>query len=204
MSTDNQDPKATDAPALSDVDLGALGAAWRSQTPDVKVDFSAARRQQQRRRLWFALDIGQALLLLVSSIGFLLFLPTTLITLIASPVLFLSALLVGYHAFSIHRQVLDYTDWTTSGLLTFRCMNHRASIKHLRINQLGCLITLGFTLALILLDQFRLAPIPDLLLTVFVYLALPVLLLLGYFQRRLRHCQRLLAQAEKLKAEFDL
>lgn len=205
MTVDNQNPNsATEStPPEADLDLGSLGAAWRSQVPEVRVDFSAARQLQQRRHLWFVLDIVQALVLLVASLVFLLLLPDSLVVLIASPVLFLSALLVAYQAFSIHRQVLDYTDWTASGLLTFRCMNHRASIRHLRINQLGCLISLGFTLVLFLLDGLNIATVPPALLTTFAWLVLPILLLLGYVERRVKRTQRLLAQAENLRAEFE-
>lgn len=187
-----------------DLDLAALGAAWRSQTPKVAVDLTAAYRQQKKRRFWFAVDLVQALALLVAGVGFPLLLPISSITVIASLVLVLSGLLVGQQAFSIHRRVLDYADWTTSGLLTFRCINHRASIQHLRINQLGCVVTLAFTLLMFLLNVFELAEVPVAMLTVFSYLAVPTLILLAYFQVRVKRSQELLAQAEKVKAEFDV
>ncbi|AFU99123.1 hypothetical protein [Simiduia agarivorans] len=203
MADNNQDLNPASGLEDDDLDLGALGAAWRSQTPKVDVDFSAAYRQQKRRRMWFALDLVQALVLLVASVGFLLFLPTSAITVIASVVLFFSGLIVGQQAFSIHRQVLDYADWTAAGLLTFRCMHLRASLRHLRINQLGCVITLAFTLLLYLLNAFRVTEVPETLLAAFGYLVLPTLILLAYFQVRVKRSQVLMAQAEKMKAEFD-
>lgn len=204
MTNDHNDVNTTPDAEGDDLDLGALGAAWRSQTPKVEVDFTAAYRQQRRRRLWFMLDIAQAVVLLVASVVFLVLLPASLITLMASLVLFTSGLLVGQQAFSIHRQVLDYSDWTAGGLLTFRCMNHRASIRHLRINQLGCLITLAFTLMLYLLAAFDLTTVPATLLAVFGYLVVPTLALVFYFQTRVKKKQELLAQAERVRAEFDV
>lgn len=204
MAKDNEDVSAMPETDGDELDLGALGAAWRSQTPKVDVDFTAAYRQQRWRRVWFALDLVQALVLLVAGVGFLLFLPTSAITVLASVVLFFSGLFVGQQAFSIHRQVLDYSDWTATGLLTFRCMHHRASIRHLRINQLGCVITLAFTFLLYLLNEFQMTEVPETLLAAFGYLVLPTLILLAYFQTRVKRRLDLLAQAEKVKAEFDL
>lgn len=188
--------------AGDELDMKALGALWQSQAAEVQMDFSAARRQQNRRRMWFYLDLLQAGVLLCAGF-FFLWLPATPVTLLAGPVVLISALLVGYSAFSIHCRVLNFADWSTGGLLTFRCMSYAASIRHIRINQLGCLIVLGFTALLFALDTLGIAFVPQDIIQVFLWSVLPLLALLGYLQRRIGRYRSLLAQAQKLKAEFD-
>ncbi|BFM11279.1 hypothetical protein R50072_14320 [Simiduia litorea] len=194
--------KEHDNDNLNDLGLDALRATWQSQPTDNPVNFTTARSQQRKRRLWFYLDLIQAGVLLLAGLFFLT-LPASPATLIAGPVMLFSAGMTLYYAFNIHTKVINYSDWSTEGLLEFRQLSYAASIKHLRLNQLGCVIVLAFTAVLATLKMLWPASIPSDLVIAFLTLAPCVCLLFIYLQRRVRHYQVLLAQVAQLKREFD-
>ncbi|MDN3639376.1 hypothetical protein QWY82_11225 [Simiduia curdlanivorans] len=194
--------KEHDNDNVNDLGLGELRSTWQSQPADKPLDFSVARAQQRKRKLWFYLDLVQACVLFLAGL-FFLSLPASLATLIAGPIMLLSAGIMLYYAFNIHRKVIDYTDWSTDGLLQFRRLSYAASIKHLRLNQLGCVISLSFTAVLVILKLLLPASVPSDLMIAFLILSPFLCLLFLYLQKRVRHYQKLGAQVAQLKREFD-
>ncbi len=187
---------------LSDLGLDALRADWQSQPTNTHVDFEAAIRQQKKRKLWFYIDSVQALMLVVAGVFFLMQ-PASISTLIAAPVMFLGAIVIAYGVYNIHTRMMNYADWSPEGVLNFRCLSYRASIKHLRLNQVGCVIALGFTLTLLAIKTTTTLSIETQLIEGFLIASPCVILLFAYFQYKIKRYQVMLRQAESLKREFD-
>lgn len=190
------------SPNNDELTLMEWSTTWKNQPVEQELSFAAARRQQARRRWIFFLDLLNALVLFVA--GFFFFwLPPSLPTLIGAPVLILSGCLVVWGAFKIHRQVIHYADWSTQGLLNFRRLNCLSSIKYLRLNQLGCVIVIGFAVVMALLRLWLPASVPDLLVIVYVACLPGLALLMWWLQRRIKRYRLIVRQIEKLIADFE-
>lgn len=182
--------------------LAEWSTAWKNQPVEQELNFASARRQQISRRWIFYLDLLNALVLSIA--GFFFFwLPRSLPTLIGAPVLILSACLVVLGAFKIHRQIIHYADWSAHGLLSFRRLNYLGSINHIRLNQLGCVIVIGFALVMVLLSLWLPESVPDLLVVIYVACLPGLALLTWWWQRRIKRYRVIVKQIEKLINDFE-
>lgn len=177
-------------------------SAWKDQPVEREINFISARRQQTRRRWIFSLDLLAALVMLIA--GFFFFwLPVSLPTLIGAPVLILSACLVALGAFKIHRQAINYADWSAQGLLTFRRLNCLSSIKHIKLNQLGCVIVIVFALIMVLLNQWLPGSVPKALVIIYGACLPALALLMWWLQHRINRYRIILEQTERLLECFE-
>jgi hypothetical protein len=175
---------------------------WKNQPVERELNFIFARRQQTRRRWIFYMDLLAALVMFMT--GFFFFwLPLSLPTLMGAPVLLLSACLVAWGAFKIHRQAINYADWSAQGLLSFRRLNCLSSINYFKFNQLGCVIIIGFALVMVLLNFWLPGSAPKILIIIYGACLPALALLMWWLQRRINRYRVILEQTEKLLSDFD-
>lgn len=189
-------------PHHDELALAEWSTAWKNQSVEQELNFASARRQQTRRRWMFYLDLLHALVLFVAGL-FFFWLPLSLPTLIGGTVLILSAFLVALGAFKIHRQVIHYADWSAQGLLSFRRLNYLSSINHLRLNQLGCVIVIGFALVMVLLKLWLPDSVPNLLVVIYVACLPGLALVMWWLQRRIKRYRLIVRKIEEVLGDFE-
>ena len=150
-------------------DFAALAKSWQQQpTPAENVpstaDLAKAKQRQRQQKL---LMCGEwlAALVMISSAGWLLFTMQDPLGYLAATFLALGAISTLYVSWQVHRPILAYDNWSSSGLVQFRCRACQLTLQYYRYTQLSCAALILFAGVLWLLQWWQLADVsPDLLL----------------------------------------
>lgn len=141
-------------------DFTTLANSWRQQTVaeemlPSKTDLAPA---QQRQRAQKMLMYGEWLgaLIMAAAALWLLFNQPGWLDCIAVLFLLIGAIATIYISWQVHRPILAYDNWSSSGLLNFRLNSCQLSLRYYRYTQLSCAALILFTLILWLMYLFRL------------------------------------------------
>jgi hypothetical protein len=189
-------------------DLTALAKSWQQQpvdgeaTPDANDLAKANQRQRRQKGLMYAEWLG-ALIMAAAAVWLLVNLPGWLGG-VAALFLALGALSTAYISWQVHRPILAYDNWSSSGLLGFRVKTCQLSLRYYRYTQLSCAALVLFTLILWLLHLLQLDHTPLNMLLFYSLLVSPACF---YGIYRLQQKRRLkaieLAQLQKLVDDFS-
>jgi hypothetical protein len=190
---------------VDNFDFAALAKSWQQQTvaeeaPPSAADLAqASQRQREQKLLMYSEWLG-AVIMAVAAVWLLINLPG-LLGGIAALFLALGALSTAYISWQVHRPILAYDNWSSSGLLHFRLNSCRLSLRYYRYTQLSCAALVLFTLILWLLHLLQLDNMPLNMLLFYSLLVSPACLFAIY---RLQQKMRLkTAELQQLTALTD-
>ncbi|MDX1678775.1 hypothetical protein [Arsukibacterium sp.] len=191
-----------------DFDLASLAKSWQQQAvaeqaPPSTADLAqASQRQREQKLLMYGEWLG-AVIMAVAAVWLLVDVSGWL-GCIAALFLALGALSTAYISWQVHRPILAYDNWSSSGLLQFRLKACQLSLRYYRYTQLSCAALVLFTLILWLLHLLQLDNTPLNMLLFYSLLVSPACLLTIY---RLQQMVRLkgveLAQLKDLAEDFN-
>ena len=192
----------------NEFDFVALSKHWQQQpvvaapTPTV-VDLQHARQRQ--RQQWYLLVLewlgalamgGTAVWLITSMPGWL--------SNIAAAFLLLGLVMSLYVSWHVHRPLLTYGNWSSSGVVAFRLRSCQLSLWYYRYNQLACALLMVFVAVLWGLWLWQPAQVPASMLQFYTLIALPLCLYGIYrLQLRINLKQQALAPLQALVADFQ-
>jgi hypothetical protein len=189
-------------------DFAALAKSWQQQpvvedTPPDAADLAqASQRQREQKLLMYAEWLG-ALVMAAAACWLVLAMPDAL-GYLAAAFLALGALSTLYVSWYIHRPILAYDNWSSSGLLQFRQRACQLSLRYYRYTQLSCVALILFTAALWLLDWWQLAATSTTLLLFYSLIASPLCLFGMYrLQQKVRQKTAELAHLNALADDFS-
>ena len=132
------------------VDFATLAKSWQQQptpteaAPTAQDLALANQRQRQQRLLMYGEWLG-ALVMAATACWLILALPGWL-GYIAAGFLALGACSTLYISWQVHRPILAYDNWSSSGLVQFRCRACQLSLRYYRYTQLSCAALILLTL----------------------------------------------------------
>ncbi len=184
-------------------DFAALAKSWQQQPTETApnaADLAQASQRQRRQRLLMYSEWLGALVMAVSACWLLFVIPNWLGYLSAG-FLIPGALSTLYISWQVHRPILAYDNWSSSGLLQFRCRACQLTVQYYRYTQLSCAALLLFTALLWLLRWWQPAAAPTDLLLFYSLIVAPLCLLAIYrlqqkTQQKAAELQQLTALAE--------
>lgn len=188
-------------------DFAALAKSWQQQTmaeeaPPSAADLAqASQRQREQKLLMYGEWLG-ALIMAAAAVWLLMNLPG-LLGGIAALFLALGALSTAYISWQVHRPILAYDNWSSSGLLHFRLKSCRLSLRYYRYTQLSCAALVLFTLILWLVHVLQLDNTPLNMLLFYSLIVAPACVFGIYrLQQKIRLKGAELVQLEALAEDF--
>lgn len=190
-----------------DFDFEALTKKWQQQqaptdaTPGADDLAQASRRQRKQRVLMYVEWLG-ALVMEIAAVWLLVAIPGWLGYLSAA-FLTLGALGTFYVSRQVHRPILAYDNWSSSGLVQFRRRTCLLSLRYYRYTQFSCAALILFTALLWLLRWWQPAEVSSHLLLFYSLLVSPLCLVAIYLlQRKIRQKSIDLQQLSVLVKDF--
>ena len=188
-------------------DFAALAKSWQQQpvpqeTPPSVADLAqASQRQREQKLLMYGEWLGAAIMA-IAAVWLLVNLPGWLGG-IAALFLLLGALSTAYISWQVHRPILAYDNWSSSGLLGFRVKTCQLSLRYYRYTQLSCAALILFTLTLWLLQLLQLDNTPLTMLLFYSLIVSPACIFGIYrLQQKVRLRSTELVQLEALAEDF--
>ncbi|RUO66337.1 hypothetical protein SAMN06297229_0163 [Pseudidiomarina planktonica] len=191
-----------------DFDFETLAKRWQQQqtptdgTPGAEDLAQASRRQRKQRALMYIEWLG-ALVMEIAAVWLLLAIPGWLGYLSAA-FLMLGALSTFYVSRQVHRPILAYDNWSSSGLLQFRRRTCQLSLRYYRYTQFSCAALILFSALLWLLHWWQPAEVASHLLLFYSVLVSPLCLIAIYqLQQKIRQKAVELQQLSALAKDFE-
>ncbi|MEX1222331.1 MAG: hypothetical protein WEA82_09510 [Idiomarina sp.] len=190
-----------------DFDFAALAKKWQQQTtadtaPGAEDLAQASRRQRKQRALMY-FEWLSAVVMEIAAVWLLVAIPGWLGYLSAA-FLMLGAISTFYVSRQVHRPILAYDNWSSSGLVQFRRRTCQLSLRYYRYIQFSCAALILFSALLWLLRWWQLTEASlDLLL--FYTLLVSPLCLVGIYQlqQKIRLKAAELQQLSALAKDFE-
>ena len=189
-------------------DFAALAKSWQQQpvaqeTPPSAADLAQASQRQREQKLLMYAEWFGAVIMALAAVWLLVDLPGWLGT-ISALFLALGALSTTYISWQVHRPILAYDNWSSSGLLGFRVKTCQLSLRYYRYTQLSCAALILFTLTLWLLHLWQLDDTPLTMLLFYSLMVSPACIFGIYrLQQKVRLKNTELAQLEALAEDFN-
>mgnify|MGYP006175132925 FL=1 len=189
-------------------DFAALAKSWQQQpvaqeTPPSAADLAQASQRQREQKLLMYAEWFGAVIMAIAAVWLLVDLPGWLGT-ISALFLALGALSTGYISWQVHRPILAYDNWSSSGLLGFRVKTCQLSLRYYRYTQLSCAALILFTLTLWLLQLLQLDNTPLTMLLFYSLIVSPACVFGIYrLQQKVRQKTAELAHLSALAEEFS-
>ena len=188
-------------------DFAALTKSWQQQPvteetlPGAADLAQASQRQREQKLLMYSEWLG-ALIMSATAVWLLVNLPGWLGG-ISALFLALGALTTAYISWQVHRPILAYGNWSSSGLLQFRLRACQLSLRYYRYTQLSCAALILFTLVLWLLHLWQLDSPPMAMLLFYSLIVVPACLFGMYrLQYKVRQRTAELAHLSALAEDF--
>jgi hypothetical protein len=191
-----------------DFDFAALAKSWQQQpvaddAPPCANDLAQASQRQREQKLLMYVEWAGAVIMLVSAIWLLLTLHDWL-GYTSALFLLLGAVSTAYISWHVHRPILAYDNWSSSGLLAFRRQACQLSLRYYRYIQLSCAALILFTLILWVLHLLQLATLPITLLWFYSLIAAPGCLIgMLRLQHKIQQKAVEAAHLDTLEADFS-
>ena len=189
-------------------DFAALAKSWQQQATPVEnmpgeADLAGARQRQRQQKLLMLGEWLSALVMAAAACWLVLTMPDAL-GYLAAAFLALGAVSTLYISWQVHRPILAYDNWSSSGLLQFRCRACRLTLQYYRYTQLSCVALILFAVVLWLLQWWQLADVSSELLLFYSLITSPLCLLAIYrLQQKKRQKAAELTHLDKLTEDFN-
>ena len=189
-------------------DFAALTKSWQQQpvaedTPPSAADLAQASQRQRGQKLLMYSEWLGALVMTAAACWLVLTMPDAL-SYLAAAFLGLGAVSTVYISWQVHRPILAYDNWSSSGLLQFRHRACQLSLRYYRYTQLSCVALLLFTVALWLLRWWQPATASGSLLMFYSLIVSPLCLFAIYrLQQKVRQKTADLVQLTRLTEDFQ-
>lgn len=191
-----------------DFDFEALAKRWQQQqtpadvTPGAEDLAQASRRQRKQRALMYVEWLG-ALVMEIAAVWLLLAVPGWLGYLSAA-FLILGALGTFYVSRQVHRPILAYDNWSSSGLVQFRRRTCQLSLRYYRYTQFSCAALIFFSALLWLLHWWQPAEVASHLLLFYSLVVSPLCLIaICLLQQKIRRKTIEFQQLSALMKDFE-
>lgn len=189
-------------------DFAALAKSWQQQPvadealPGAADLAQANQRQREQKWLMYSEWLG-AVIMAGTALWLLLNLPGWLGG-VSALFLALGALCSAYISWHIHRPILAYDNWSSSGLVQFRQQACQLSLRYYRYMQLSCAALVLFTLLLWVLQLTQLDDTSLSLRLFYSLLVVPLCLVAVYrLHAKVRQKTAELTQLNGLTTEFQ-
>jgi len=163
-------------------DFAALTKSWQQQnTPTEQLpqaaDLTHAKRRQNKQKwLMYGEWLG-AVVMLVAACWLAFVIPGWL-GYLSALFLALGAISSAYVGWTVHRPILAYDNWSSSGLVQFRARACQLTLRYYLYTQLSCVALILFSGLLWLLQWWNLAEVPTVLLQLYSLVVCPLCLLM--------------------------
>ena len=174
-------------------DFAALAKSWQQQptateAPPTAADLSQAkRRQTEQKWLMYGEWLGAAVMLVAAF--WLAFNIPDWLGYVSAVFLIAGALSSAYVAWTVHKPILEYDNWSSSGLLQFRTRACTLTLRYYLYTQLSCVALVLFAGLLWLMQWWHIAQVTPILL-IFYSLIVAPLCLLGIYRLQQKKKQK--------------
>lgn len=174
-------------------DFAALAKSWQQQptateAPPTAADLSQAkRRQTEQKWLMYGEWLGAAVMLVAAF--WLAFNIPDWLGYVSAVFLIAGALSSAYVAWTVHKPILEYDNWSSSGLLQFRTRACTLTLRYYLYTQLSCVALVLFAGLLWLMQWWHIAQVTPTLL-IFYSLIVAPLCLLGIYRLQQKKKQK--------------
>jgi len=189
-------------------DFAALAKSWQQQTTPAEnmpgeADLARARQRQRQQKLLMLGEWLGALVMAAAACWLILTMPDAL-GYLAAAFLAIGAVSTLYISWQVHRPILAYDNWSSSGLLRFRCRACRLTLQYYRYTQLSCVALILFAVVLWLLQWWQLADVSIELLLFYSLIVSPLCLFALYrLQQKAQQKAAELAHLDNLTEDFN-
>lgn len=189
-------------------DFAALSKSWQQQPtsaecpPDV-ADLTLARQRQQKQKwLMYSEWIGAVVMLIAAS--WLVFMLPGWLGYLSALFLIAGALSSAYISLTVHKPILAYDNWSSSGLLQFRARACQLTLRYYLYTQISCMALVLFAGLLWLVQWWNISQITEVLLFFYGLIIAPLCLLAIYHlqQKKLQKTAEL-EQLKRLAEDFQ-
>ncbi len=191
-----------------DFDFAALAKSWQQQAtatelpPNVTDLTLAKERQAEQKWLMYGEWLG-AVVMLVAACWLAFTLPDWL-GYLSALFLMAGALSSAYVAWTVHKPILEYDNWSCSGLLQFRARACQLTLHYYLYTQLSCVALVVFAGLLWLMQWWNIAQISATLLVFYSLMVAPLCLVTIYrLQQKKRQKAAELKQLHRLAEDFQ-
>lgn len=174
-------------------DFAALAKSWQQQptateAPPTAADLSQAKqRQTEQKWLMYGEWLGAAVMLVAAF--WLAFNIPDWLGYVSAVFLIAGALSSAYVAWTVHKPILEYDNWSSSGLLQFRTRACTLTLRYYLYTQLSCVALVLFAGLLWLMQWWHIAQVTPILL-IFYSLIVAPLCLLGIYRLQQKKKQK--------------
>jgi hypothetical protein len=181
-----------------DFDFTALAKSWQQQptateAPPTAADLSQAKQRQTEQKwlmygewFWLAFEIPDWL-------GY-----------VSALFLITGALSSAYVAWTVHKPILEYDNWSSSGLVQFRARACTLTLRYYLYTQLSCVALVVFAGLLWLMQWWQIAQVTPTLLVFYSLIVAPLCLAAIYhLQQKKKQKAAELQQLSSLAEDFQ-
>lgn len=188
-------------------DFAALTKSWQQQnTPAALLpqatDLKQAKQRQHKQK-WLMYGEWLGALVMLMAACWLAFDMRGWLGYLSAVFLTFGALSAAYVGWTVHRPIVAYDNWSSSGLLQFRARACQLTLRYYLYTQLSCVALVLFAGFLWLLQWWRLAEVPTDLLLFYSMMVSPLCLLMTFrLQQKKRTKAAELYQLTRLADDF--
>lgn len=189
-------------------DFAALTKSWQQQptateAPPTAADLSQAKqRQTEQKYLMYGEWLG-AVVMLVAAFWLAFEIPDWL-GYVSALFLITGALSSAYVAWTVHKPILEYDNWSSSGLVQFRIRACTLTLRYYLYTQLSCAALVLFAGLLWLMQWWQIAQVTPTLLVFYSLIVAPLCLVAIYrLQQKKKQKESELKQLSSLAEDFQ-
>ncbi len=193
---------------VDNFDFAALTKSWQQQptateAPPTAADLSQAKQRQTEQKYLMYGEWFGAVVMLVAAFWLAFEIPDWLGYLSA---LFLisGALSSAYVAWTVHKPILEYDNWSSRGLVQFRIRACTLTLRYYLYTQLSCAALVLFAGLLWLMQWWQIAQVTPTLLVFYCLIVAPLCLVAIYrLQQKKKQKESELKQLSSLAEDFQ-
>ena len=189
-------------------DFAALAKSWQQQptateAPPTAADLSQAKqRQTEQKWLMYGEWLG-AVVMFIAAFWLAFEIPDWL-GYVSALFLITGALSSAYVAWTVHKPILEYDNWSSSGLVQFRARACTLTLRYYLYTQLSCVALVVFAGLLWLMQWWQIAQVTPTLLVFYSLIVAPLCLAAIYhLQQKKKQKATELQQLSSLAEDFQ-
>ena len=189
-------------------DFAALAKSWQQQptateAPPTAADLTQAKQRQTEQKYLMYGEWFGAVVMLVAAFWLAFEIPDWL-GYVSALFLITGALSSAYVAWTVHKPILEYDNWSSSGLLQFRTRACTLTLRYYLYTQLSCAALVLFAGLLWLMQWWQIAQVTPTLLVFYSLIVAPLCLAAIYhLQQKKKQKAAELQQLSSLAEDFQ-